>query len=149
MNTSYHPLVFGADHAGVTLKLQCKEWLQQAGYKLEDLGAFGEEAVDYPDIAQKVAAIIAADASKIGLLFCGSGIGMSIAANRHPKIRAALCLTPEFARLARAHNDANILVLPARFLDATQTLAIIEVFLHTSFEGGRHLARINKLGVQL
>jgi len=145
MKTSFQQCILGADHAGVTLKLQCAQMLIAEGMPIEDVGSFDTTSVDYPDIAQQAVDLMAQSAGSAGILCCGSGIGMSMAANRSRSIRAALCHNAEFARLARAHNDANVLVLPARFLTAEEGLVIVRTFLTTSFEGGRHAKRIEKL----
>lgn len=112
-------------------------------YEIVDLGIFNEEAVDYPDQAKKLESYINEETA--GILLCGSGIGMSIAANRYKHIRAALCANEEYAKLARLHNDANILVLGARMMTSTAALHIVEKFFTTDFEGGRHKRRIDKL----
>jgi ribose 5-phosphate isomerase B len=137
--------IIGSDHAGFELK----EWLQKTltnkGVRWEDLGAFGPESVDYPDYAFKVAQAVASGRAVLGLLICGTGVGMSIAANRVPGVRAALCNDLFTARMARAHNNANILTMGSRVVGPGLAQAILEIFLETSFEGGRHLRRIKKM----
>lgn len=136
-------IALASDHAGFELKEIVKRALQSySDVEVQDLGPnTSEEPVDYPDYARKLAKNLV----DIGILICGSGIGMSIAANRFKNVRAALCTTPAFAKLARAHNDANVLVLPGRFLKEADAKACIEVFLNTPFDGGRHQQRVEKL----
>jgi ribose 5-phosphate isomerase B len=138
-------IAVGSDHAGFEFKKTVLSWLERNGYEINDLGPYNEESVDYPDYARKVALIVAEGQCDSGVLLCGTGIGVSIAANKVKGIRAALACNPEFASLARQHNNANILCLPARFTD----VAIIEQTLHnwfnTDFEGGRHEKRVNKI----
>lgn len=138
-------IAIGSDHAGFELKRVLKNMLAEGGYAVSDLGTEGTESVDYPDFAQSVASEVSAGGADIGVLICGSGIGMSIAANRHPGIRAALCHDEETARLAREHNDANILVLGSRLVGEADAKACLRVFLETEFEGGRHARRVAKL----
>ena len=115
-------------------------------YEVIDYGTKdGKESVDYPDFAKKGVAKVLEDPHNVGIFICGTGIGMSIAANRNPKIRAALCTSVKFAELARAHNDANVLVLPGGYMRASKAIRIIKVFLTTTFEGGRHYRRIKKI----
>ncbi|MBA4394808.1 MAG: ribose 5-phosphate isomerase B [Desulfobacca sp.] len=138
-------LMIGADHAGFELKEMLQKTLSAKGVRWEDAGTFGVESVDYPDYAFKVAQAVASGRAVRGLLICGTGIGMSIAANRVSGIRAALCNDLFTARMARAHNNANILTMGSRVVGPGLALAILETFLETSFEGGRHLRRINKM----
>ena len=135
----------GADHAGFELKAILADELGRAGYGVLDLGTSGPGSVDYPDYAAAVVGAMRDGRAGWGVLVCGSGIGMSIAANRHPGIRAALCQTPELARLARQHNDANVLVLGARMIDPDTARACLAAFLATAFEAGRHTRRVAKL----
>ena len=135
----------GADHAGFQLKQRLVEELRALGFEPLDFGTHGPESVDYPDFAHQVAARVEHQDARRGVLLCGTGLGMSYAANRHPGVRAAVAWTPEVARLAREHNDANVLVLPARFLDAEQGVAILRAWLDTEFAGGRHGRRIAKI----
>ena len=132
-------IVIASDHAGFELK----EFLKQH-FEFIDLGTNSTDSVDYPDYGFKAAAEVAKD-DCIGIVICGSGIGISIAANRNPKVRCALCLTPEMAKLARQHNDANILALGARLTSPEVALEIVKTFLATEFEGGRHQKRVEKL----
>ncbi|HOG17518.1 MAG: Ribose-5-phosphate isomerase B [Syntrophaceae bacterium PtaU1.Bin231] len=138
-------LVIGADHAGFELKEALKPVLARLGYSVDDVGAFSCDAVDYPDIAAEVARRVSTGAFARGILVCGSGIGMSIAANRFPGVRAALCMDVETARLSRQHNNANILVLAGRRTGPDTAAAVMETWLQTPFEGGRHQRRLEKI----
>lgn len=138
-------IAIGADHAGFELKRVLKGELAGLGYSVTDLGTDDEESVDYPDFADSVATEVSSGRMKRGVLICGSGIGMSIAANRHPGVRAALCHDEDSARLAREHNDANILVMGARSIGEEQAKTCLRIFLETEFEGGRHARRVAKL----
>ncbi|HEX5001155.1 MAG TPA: ribose 5-phosphate isomerase B [Bacteroidia bacterium] len=140
-------IALGADHAGFTCKETIKEYLKETGNTLVDVGTYSEQSVDYPDFAHQVATRVSDKSVDIGILFCGSGNGVAIAANKHKNIRAALCWTPEIARLARMHNNANILCIPARFVDADTAIAITAAFLETEFEGGRHERRVEKIEI--
>ena len=137
-------ILIASDHAGFTLKEDLKEFLYASHYKVIDLGTHSEESVDYPCYAHDMASRFDTE-SCIGILICGSGIGMSIASNRHAHIRAALCRSIEDANLSRRHNDANVLVLGARNTDKEKAIKILEKFLHTQFEGNRHVIRIEKI----
>lgn len=139
-------IAIGADHAGYGLKRVLNDDLARNGYVVRDMGTDGEESVDYPDFASHVAQAVLNGDADCGVLICGSGIGMSIAANRNPGIRAALCFNDEMARLSRQHNDANILVLGARFIPEQEAAKCLDAFLTTEFEGGRHARRVGKLG---
>ncbi len=137
-------IVIGSDHAGVQLKKEIIAILVGEGYNPIDCGAYTEEAVDYPDIAQKVASMVL-QKNILGILVCGTGIGISIAANKIPGIRAALCHEPFSARLAREHNDANILAMGSRIIGSGLAEEIVEIFIKTSFAAGRHLRRVEKI----
>jgi len=139
-------IAIAADHAGVSLKETLKSELDELGFDVLDLGTNGPESVDYPDFANAVADTIRAGKANRGVLVCGSGIGVSIAANRHPGIRAALCHDAVTARLARQHNDANVLVLGARTTGLDVAKDCLRIFMDTAFEGGRHARRVDKLG---
>jgi len=139
------PIALAADHAGFVLKDLLVKEIERDGGAVLDLGTNSADSVDYPDYADRVAAAIASGEAERGVLVCGSGIGMSIAANRHPGIRAALVHDAVTARLARQHNDANVLVLGGRFVDAETARACLRAFLDTPFEGGRHARRVAKL----
>jgi ribose 5-phosphate isomerase B len=131
-----------ADHAGFALKRRFVGELRRLGYEPLDLGTHSEESTDYPAYAHDVARRIADGEAKRGILMCGTGLGMGYAANRHPGVRAAVVWSPEVARLAREHNDANVLILPARCLPEETSLAILHEWLDTPFEGGRHARRV-------
>lgn len=139
-------IIIASDHAGVTLKSALKEEIAKIGLIVKDLGAYDANLPsDYPDYGYVVAEDIATHTSHIGVIICGSGIGITMAANRNPRARAALCLTPEMAKMARAHNNANILALGSRLIDVPTAIACLHAFLDTPFEGGRHAARVEKL----
>jgi ribose 5-phosphate isomerase B len=140
-------LILGADHGGVALKEIVIPALTAKGIIWEDVGTFGSEAVDYPDPAGKVARAVSQGKIPRGILICGTGIGMAITANRFPRVRAAVCNDLFSAKMARAHNDANILALGGRILGPGLALEILDIFLNTPFEKGRHLRRIRKLEV--
>jgi RpiB/LacA/LacB family sugar-phosphate isomerase len=138
-------ILVGADHAGFELKTILLDFLTGRGITWEDVGTFSDASVDYPDFAFEVARRVASGQAKFGLLICGTGIGMSITANRVPGIRAALCNDLFTAKMARAHNDANILALGSRVIGSGLAQAIVQTFLETDFEKGRHLRRIKKM----
>ena len=138
-------IAVGADHAGYALKDELVARLRAAGHEVADLGTSTADRVDYPTFAHAVAAQVAAGEVDRGLLVCGSGIGMCIAANRHAGVRAADCVTVEMAELARAHNDANVLCLGARLLSSDEAWAVTEAWLATAFEGGRHEHRVAEI----
>lgn len=135
----------GSDHGGFNLKNTLIRKLEQMGHQVEDLGTHSKDSCDYPDYAHAVARKVLADQSSFGLLICGSGIGISIAANRHAGIRAALCRSGLEAELSRQHNDANVLVLGERITGEALAIDILEKFLTAKFEGNRHTNRINKI----
>jgi ribose 5-phosphate isomerase B len=138
-------IALGADHAGVALKLHLKQQLAARGIPHQDFGTMSTEAVDYPDVAAAVAQAVSAGGFDRGILVCGSGLGMAMAANKIPGVRAAAVADEQTARLSREHNDANVLALGARLTDADRALRLLDVFLQTSFSGGRHQQRIDKL----
>ncbi len=138
-------LAAASDHAGFPLKNHLVAWLRAHGHEVVDLGTHSAESTDYPDFAHELARRVVAGEFERGLLVCGSGIGMSIAANRHAGVRAARCLSEYDARMARAHNDANVLTLGERVTGAGLAEAILETFLATAFEGGRHARRVQKI----
>jgi len=139
-------VLIGSDHAGYGLKEEIKKHLsEKGGYSVHDVGAFSKEPVDYPLIGHELAKHIAEENFSRGILICGSGIGMSIVANRHRNVRAALCHNLYTVRLSRKHNDANVLVLGARVLGVGLALEMVELFLSTDFEGGRHLRRVEEI----
>ncbi len=137
-------LVIGSDHAGKELRAEVVNYLQQKGHEVQDCGTFREKA-NYAVEGIKVAENISMGKGEFGIIICGTGIGISIAANKVRGIRAALCNEVEFAKLSREHNDANILSMGARFIDSEKAFAIVDTFLTTSFEGGRHLDRIDTI----
>ncbi|MCU0625305.1 MAG: ribose 5-phosphate isomerase B [Gemmatimonadaceae bacterium] len=134
-----------SDHAGFELKQQLVAELRALGYEPDDLGTTSEASTDYPDYAHKVAEQVSTGAAKRGVLLCGTGLGMSYAANRWPHVRAGVAWTPEIAALSRQHNDANVLVLPARFVSEADGRRILATWLATGFEGGRHERRVEKI----
>jgi ribose 5-phosphate isomerase B len=135
----------GADHAGFQLKETLKKHLISKGYEVNDFGCYSEESIDYPDFAHPVAEMVEQNKGMLGILICGSGNGISMSANKHQGIRSALCWKTEVAELARLHNDANILTLPARFISEAEAIEMVDVFFSTAFEGGRHQKRVDKI----
>jgi ribose 5-phosphate isomerase B len=138
-------IAIGGDHAGFTFKNRLKLYLENQGFKIKDFGPFNDGSVDYPDFAHPLSQAVENGEFKLGILICGSGNGVAIAANKHQGIRAALCWNEELASLARRHNDANVLCLAARFVDYSLCKKISEIFLFTEFEGGRHATRVEKI----
>ncbi|WKW11827.1 ribose 5-phosphate isomerase B [Pseudogemmatithrix spongiicola] len=134
-----------SDHAGYELKQHLSRALRELGYEVEDLGTNSPASTDYPDYAHPLAEKVESGEVKRGVLLCGTGLGMSYAANRHPGVRAAVAWAPEIAALARQHNDANVLVLPARFVSEEDGVQILKTWLETPFEGGRHQKRVDKI----
>ncbi len=135
----------GSDHAGYKLKEAVNKHLAEKGFKVKDFGTFNEDSVDYPDFAHPVADAVESKEVDFGIIMCGSGNGINMAANKHKGIRAALSWNAEIAKLARQHNDANILTLPGRFIEEAEALKAVDAFLETSFEGGRHQKRVEKI----
>ncbi len=138
-------IAIGADHAGFSLKEKIKKYLSDKGHEVKDFGPTSEQSVDYPDFAHPVANAVEKKEVELGILMCGSGNGINMTANKHQGIRAALCWNAEIAKLSRQHNNANILTLPARFIEEAEALKCVNVFLTTAFEGGRHEGRVNKI----
>jgi len=138
-------IAIGSDHAGFSYKEAIKDHLTQAGFEVNDLGTFTDASCDYPDYAHAVASAVEAGVSLFGVLVCGSANGVAITANKHAGIRAAICWEKEIAILARAHNNANIICVPARFVPVDAALDMVDVFLSTEFEGGRHATRVGKI----
>lgn len=138
-------LAIGNDHAGTEYKDAIINHLQSKGIEVKNFGTNSNDSVDYPDFVHPVAEAVANQEVDLGILICGSGNGVSMTANKHQKIRAALCWTKEIAALAREHNDANILSIPARFTSEQQAIAMVDTFLNTPFEGGRHQRRVDKI----
>ena len=137
-----------SDHAGFELKEFVKQWLEQKGWEYKDFGTYSTACCDYPDFAHPLAEAVEAGECYPGIAICGSGEGISMTLNKHQGIRAALCWIPEIARLARQHNDSNVLVMPGRFIDTATADQIMTEFFNTAFEGGRHQARIDKIPVK-
>lgn len=138
-------IIIGSDHAGFTLKETIKQLLSDEGYTVTDVGTYDENPVDYPDFGINVAQRISSGEFSRGILVCGSGVGMTIVANKFPHVRAVMCLDEETARMSRRHNDTNILVLAGRRTDKETGKAITLVWLNTEFEGGRHQRRLDKI----
>jgi len=138
-------ILLANDHAGTSLKNEIKKVLEKKGYNVTNLGCDTEESVDYPDFAHPLAEKVSNNDNLKGIIICGSGIGVSMSANKHKGVRSALCWNKETAKLSRSHNNANVLSLPARFLAKKEALEIVEIFLNTDFEGGRHKKRVDKI----
>jgi ribose 5-phosphate isomerase B len=143
---SRKPIAIASDHAGYALKTTLAQELAEMGYEVLDLGTDGPQSVDYPDFGAALAKAIQAGDAERGILICGTGIGISMAANRHPGVRAAVCWDETSARLTREHNDANVLALGARLLGVEVAKDCLRAFLSTDFAGGRHVGRVAKLG---
>lgn len=139
-------IAIGADHAGYDLKELVKQHLLDNAHHVLDFGTHGMVSVDYPDYAHPTANAVETDQAEMGILICGSANGVAITANKHAGIRAALCWLPQIAQLARQHNNANIICIPARFVDTQMALDMVDTFLSTPFEGGRHANRVAKIG---
>ena len=139
------PIPIASDHAGFELKQKLAARLIQLGYEVEDLGTHSPASTDYADYAHPLANMVQCGAAERGVLLCGTGLGMAYAANRHSKVRAAVAWTAEIAELARSHNDANVLVIPARFVSDEEANTILETWLSTPFLGGRHQRRVQKI----
>lgn len=148
MNTVFNknlPLAIGCDHAGFEYKEAIKQWLTEQGWTISDKGTYSLDSTDYPDYAHPVASMVENGEAGVGILICGSANGVAITANKHQGIRAALCWNIEVAALARQHNSANIICLPARFVSLDDAKKMVEIFLTTEFEGGRHQKRVDKI----
>jgi ribose 5-phosphate isomerase B len=139
------PIAIGADHAGFQYKEDIIKSLTAAGWQVADKGTYSLDSVDYPDFAHPVAEMVETGSAAAGILVCGSGNGVCITANKHKAVRAALCWTAELAALARQHNNANVLCVPARFVSPEVAAEMVETFLATAFEGGRHEKRVSKI----
>lgn len=139
------PIAIGADHAGFEYKTMIVEMLQARGLKVNDYGTYSKDSVDYPDFAHPVATAVENGEAACGILVCGSANGVAITANKHQGIRAAICWTNNVAMLARQHNNANIICLPARFIAPPAAEEMVNIFLSTDFEGGRHQTRVAKM----
>lgn len=138
-------IAIAGDHAGYELKNQLIAHLNNKGFEVKDFGSFSPESVDYPDYAHPLAEAVEKGEYKFGISICGSGNGINMVVNKHQGIRSALCWNKEIAALARQHNDANICALPARFITSGEAREMVDIFLSTEFEGGRHAARVNKI----
>ena len=138
-------IAIGSDHAGYDYKEAIEALLVESGYAVHDLGTHSADSTDYPDYAHAVAVAVASGDAEFGVLLCGSANGVCMTANKHQGIRAALCWTAEVAELARLHNDANIICLPARFVSKDEAWDMVQIFLRTGFEGGRHQRRVDKI----
>ena len=142
-------IAIASDHAGYFLKEKLLTYLRKEKYDVKDFGCSSPEVVDYPDFGHPLANSISAGEYDLGISICGTGNGINMVVNKHPGIRSALCWNEEISRLARAHNDANICALPGRFISESEAYLIVRTFLNTSFEGGRHLKRINKISLKM
>src|SRR4051794_30426216 len=140
------PIAIGADHAGFEYKTAVVKYLNDLGYQVADFGTYSSESVDYPDFAHPAATSVENNEASFGILICSSANGVAITANKHQGVRAALCWQKDVAELSRQHNNANMVCLPARFISVQLALDIINTFLNTPFEGGRHQRRVNKIG---
>lgn len=138
-------IAIGSDHAGFELKETLKAYLESKNFQVKDFGAYSEERADYPDYAHPVAKAVETHEVEMAVLICGSGNGVNMTANKHHGVRSALCWNEEIAKLARQHNDANIIALPARFISVQEAEKCVDAFFSTAFEGGRHTARVNKI----
>jgi ribose 5-phosphate isomerase B len=138
-------VAIGCDHAGVGMKKEIIPVLEELNIELEDFGTSDEESCDYPDYGERVSEVVSNGSVDRGILLCGTGIGMSIVANKFPGVRAALCCEDYSAKMSRLHNDANILVLPGRIIDSGTAKEIVEIWFQTEFEGGRHQRRLDKI----
>ncbi len=138
-------IAIGSDHAGFSLKETLKAYLNNKGFNVKDFGAYSEDRADYPDFAHPVASAVEHNEVDRGVLICGSGNGVNITANRHHGVRSALCWNEEIAKLARQHNDANVIAIPARFITIQEAEKCMDAFFATEFEGGRHTDRVKKI----
>lgn len=139
------PVAIGSDHAGFEYKEEVISFLESKGMQVKDYGTHSKDSVDYPDYAHPVSTAVERDQAAFGILICGSANGVAITANKHQGVRAAICWGEELARLARSHNNANVLCIPARFVDVPVANQMVEVFIDTPFEGGRHQDRVRKM----
>ena len=138
-------IAIGCDHAGFEYKQELVKYLEEKGFQVKDMGVYENKSVDYPDFAHPVAYAVEKREVSSGILICGSGNGVAITANKHQGIRAALCWAPEIAKLARQHNNANVICLPSRFVGVDAAKEMVNIFLSTDFEGGRHQTRVDKM----
>lgn len=145
MTDNYSVLALACDHGGFEMKEFLKNHLEKAGFKIKDFGTYSEESVDYPDMIHPLAKAINDGEYERGIILCGSGNGAQMTANKYPNVRAGLCWNEEQAELTRLHNNANVLSLPGRFVPFEQAWKMVEIFLNTKFEGGRHTRRVEKI----
>jgi ribose 5-phosphate isomerase B len=145
MRENIQPIAIGSDHAGFEYKTELVNFLEENGYQVKDMGVYENKSADYPDFAHPVAYAVEKREVSAGVLICGSGNGVAITANKHQGIRAALAWIPEIAKLARQHNNANVLCLPSRFVSIEDAKEMVDLFLNTEFEGGRHQTRVDKI----
>jgi ribose 5-phosphate isomerase B len=138
-------IAIGCDHAGVDYKDAIKTYLESKGFSVKDFGTYTKDSVDYPDFAHPVAGSVEKNETAFGILICGSANGVAITANKHVGVRAAICWGDELASLARQHNDANVICIPARFVDEATAIKMVDTFMNTAFEGGRHEGRVRKI----
>lgn len=143
-----YKIALGCDHAGYSTKESIKEYLEDNGCTVWDFGTYSEESVDYPDFAHPLSKSVEKGDYDFGILFCGSGNGVNIVANKYQGIRSALCWNVEIAQLARLHNNANVCAIPARFIEISLAKQIVKTFLTTDFEGGRHTRRVDKIAIK-
>ncbi len=143
--TKPNVIALASDHAGFSKKQVIKKYLEEKNIPYEDLGSYSDESVDYPVYAHKMGNAIESGEYKIGITFCGSGQGISIAANKHQGVRSGVCWNTDIAKLAREHNNANVCAIPSRFISDEEAIAIVDVFLNTNFEGGRHARRVDQI----
>ena len=141
-------VAFASDHAGYELKKIIEDYMKEKGYEIDDYGTYSLDSCDYPDFAHPAADAVESGSCDFGIGMCGSGNGMQMTLNKHQGVRAALCWLPELGALAKQHNNANFLVLPARFISTEEALAIVDAYLNTEFEGGRHCRRVEKIAVK-
>lgn len=142
---SSKPIALGADHAGVACKNEIISWLQEKGYPIKDFGTYHTDSVDYPDFAHPTASSVESGEAAFGILFCGTANGVAMTANKHAGIRAGLCWRVEVTEFTRSHNDANIICIPARYVSVETAKEMIDIFMTTAFEGGRHQNRVTKI----
>lgn len=142
-------VALASDHAGFYLKEKILDFLRKENYEVRDLGCSSDEAVDYPEFGHQLARMVSESESDYGISICGTGNGINMVVNKHPGIRSALCWNEEISRLARAHNDANVCAIPGRFVSEAEAYLIVKTFLNTSFDGGRHKRRIDKIPLKL
>ncbi|MCX6249322.1 MAG: ribose 5-phosphate isomerase B [Bacteroidetes bacterium] len=149
MVDSKHKIAIASDHAGYCLKESVKKALSADGYSFQDFGTYSEESVDYPDFVHPLAKAIENKSFEKGIIICGSGNGVAMVANKYPDIRAAVCWNEEIAKLARMHNDSNVISLPARFITEENAVHFVKIFLTTEFEGGKHDRRVKKIAAKI